>query len=407
MQIAFFTDTFYPQVNGVSNTLSYLSRYLSENQVEHVFFAPDYGFESEGCAGLPVIRFPGICPAIYPECRVVFAPHSKVTGMLKEFAPDVVHIATEAGIGFSGLRAANELGIPIVMSYHTNFDKYLEFYHLTIFDQTLWTYLRWFHSFALVNLCPSRNTFEAVRERGFENLDIWSRGIDLKRFHPSHFSSEVRERLGGLNKTVYLYVGRVAVEKGLDVLMRSVQRVNETHGETMQFWITGNGPYLKEIEALGLPNVVFTGEKQGLELDEIYASADAFVLPSGTETFGNVLLEAMASGLAPICMDSGGVTDYTVRNVNARICRYGEDESLIQAIVDLLDPELRSRIRRGAMMTAESRSWNTVFDTLKEHYDLAAQNPGVRQIARVPLDLIHDKKRDVSLADWYEKRNII
>lgn len=371
MRIAFFTDTFYPQINGVSNTLSYLSRYLQAKKIEHVFFAPDYGFDSDECAGLPVTRFKGFCPIIYPECRIAFAPLEKVTGLLADFAPDVVHIVTELSMGLVGLRAANALGIPVVMSYHTNFDKYLRFYHLTHLGEALWFYMKWFHSFALVNLCPSRDTLESMKRRGFQNLDIWSRGIDLERFSPSHFSSELREKLGAGDKTVFLYVGRVSVEKGLDVLMRSVRSVNETHGDRVQFWITGNGPLLKEIESLQLPNVVFTGEKRGAELAQIYASADAFVFPSGTETFGNVLLEAMASGLPPICTDSGGVTDYTVHGENALVCRYGDPDSLTQAIIGLLDPRLRGRIRRQALRTAADRSWNAIFDSLLRHYAAA------------------------------------
>lgn len=371
MRIAFFTDTFYPQINGVSNTLSYLSRYLQSKNIEHVFFAPDYGSDSAECEDLPVRRFRGLRPIIYPECRLAYVPLEKMTGLLSDFDPDVVHIVTELSMGLAGLRAASALDLPIVMSYHTNFDQYLHFYHLTHLQGPLWSYMRWFHSFALSNLCPSRDTLKSMEQRGFQNLDIWSRGIDLDRFRPSHFSQELRDRLGARNKTVFLYVGRVSVEKGLDVLMQSIRAVNRTHDGEIQFWITGDGPYLKEIESFQIPNIVFTGEKRGSELAQIYASADAFVFPSGTETFGNVLLEAMASGLAPICTDSGGVTDYTAHRRNALVCRYRDPESLSQAIIDLLDPDLRSQIRLQAMRTAQSRSWNAIFDTLMLHYATA------------------------------------
>ncbi len=371
MRIAFFTDTFYPQINGVSNTLSYLSRYLRKKKIEHVFFAPDYGFESADCEGLPVTRFKGFCPVIYPECRIAFVPLKRATELLTEFAPDVVHIVTEASMGLAGLRAATALGIPVVMSYHTNFDQYLHFYHLTYFSQALWSYMKWFHSFALANLCPSRDTLESMRERGFQNLGIWSRGIDLERFGPSHFSPELRARLGARDKTVFLYVGRVSVEKGLDVLIRSIRSVSGVRGDEVQFWITGDGPYLNEMKAMDLPNVVFTGEKRGEDLAQVYASADAFVFPSGTETFGNVLLEAMASGLPAVCTDSGGVTDYTAGRENALVCRYRDPDSLSRAILDLLDPALRSRIRHQALRTAKEKSWDSVFGTLMGHYEAA------------------------------------
>lgn len=390
MRIAFFTDTFYPQMNGVSNTLYYLSRYLTANQVEHTFFAPEYDEVSTQCKDLPVIRFKGICPVVYPACRVAYIPLSKAVDHLRAFAPDVVHIVTEAGIGLAGLRAASLLGIPIVMSYHTNFDQYLSHYHLTQYSEPLWAYMKWFHSFSSVTLCPSRDTLNALTQKGFSNLGIWSRGIDAVRFHPSRFSREFRETLGARNRTVFLYVGRIAVEKGLDVFMRSIEIINATHGEQVQFWITGNGPYLKDIEELHLPNVVITGEKRDLDLAQVYASADVFVFPSGTETFGNVLLEAMASGLPVICTDSGGVTDYTVQNVNARICRYGNSEDLSRAMMDMLDPGYRAQIRRGAMETAKSRDWNTIFGGLMHRYEQAVckEAPVVRQQAPLPVSFL-------------------
>ena len=385
MRIAIFTDTFYPQINGVSNTLRNLSQYLQANQVEHVFFAPDYDFESPECAGLPVIRFKGICPKIYPECRIAFVSTGRMAGLLEEFAPDVVHIVSELGIGFAGLRASGALGIPVVMSYHTNFDRYLQFYNLPHFKKMLWAYMKWFHSFALVNLCPSGDTLRTLRQQGLQNLDIWSRGIDLERFNPSCRSKELRTQLGAGDKTVFLYVGRVSVEKGLDVLMQSICALNDTHGGEIQFWITGDGPFLPEMRKADLPNVVLTGEKRGAELSEIYASADAFVFPSGTETFGNVLLEAMASGLPVICTDSGGITDYTVHNENAWVFANGNADGLTRAILDFLDPKLREHIRKGGLRTAKSKSWEAVFSRLVAHYERAAQvqqpeTPGKRNV---------------------------
>lgn len=225
MRIAFFTDTFYPQVNGVSNTLRYLSLYLRQSGVEHLFFAPEYGFESEECVGLPVVRFRGVCPPIYPDCRLVFAPHARLTAQLVDFEPDLVHIVTEAGIGFSGLMAARELRLPVLMSYHTNFDQYLAHYGLPHLKQVLWSYLRWFHSFALLNLSPSWNTLRELERRGMPRLALWPRGISTECFAPSLRSKALRASLGGTGKTVYLYVGRVSAEKGLDVLFRVFPRL--------------------------------------------------------------------------------------------------------------------------------------------------------------------------------------
>ncbi len=368
MKIAFFSDTYYPQINGVTNTFNYLSKYLKQNGIEHIFFAPDYDTEQPDSEETPVYRFKGITPLIYPECRLAFPQYSKVAEILSAFNPDVVHIATELGIGYCGLRAARALHLPVVMSYHTNYDKYLEHYALTYLSKPIWSYIRWFHSFASVNLCPSRNTLRELTQRGFRELDIWTRGIDTKAFCPRYYSDSVREELGGRHKTVFLYVGRIAREKGLDTMAESIMRVNETCRDTVRFVFTGDGPYLKELLLMNIENTVFTGPKRGKALSEIYASCDVFVFPSGTETFGNVMLEAMASGLPGICVDEGGVTDFTAHGENACVCRYRDAASLSDAMIKMTDPDYRRKIRGSALMTAQQRDWNTIFDDLLAVY---------------------------------------
>ncbi len=373
MRIAFFTDTLYPQINGVSNTLNYLSRYLHENDIEHVFFAPDYGSEACEDERLQAIRFKSVAPIIYPECRLSFPTSAKIIKELEIFQPDVVHIVTELGIGHSGLRAARALDLPVVMSYHTNFNKYLDYYHLRYLSKSIWTYLKWFHSFAEVNLCPSENTLIELESLGFENLDIWSRGIDSEMFNPNFRSESIRKELGGQNKTIFLYVGRISAEKGLDTLAESIRSFNEKYEDEANFVFTGDGPYLDELASMGIPNVVLTGAKRGKELSEIYASSDVFVFPSGTETFGNVMLEAMASGLPGICVNAGGVTDYAVHNENAFVCNYRDAGSLADAMEKMLDSQLREKISAGALKLAKQRSWNFIFDNLITHYKAAAQ----------------------------------
>ncbi len=344
-----------------------------KNHIQHLFFAPDYEEAPENRPSLPVIRFKGIRPLIYPDCRLAFPPYSQVVKILAEFAPDTVHIVTEQGVGYAGLRAARTLGIPVVMSYHTNFDQYLDFYHLTYLNQAVWAYMKWFHSFALLNLCPSRDTMENLRERGFENLDIWTRGIDPARFSPSKRTQSMRRQLGGADKTIFLYVGRIAAEKGLDTLVQSMRMINRTHLNEVRFVFTGDGPYLEQMLAHDIPNAVFTGAKYGEELAQVYAAADAFVFPSGTETFGNVLLEAMASGLPVICTDSGGVRDFTVNGQNALVYPFGDAAALARSMERMLDPVLRAGISAKALKTAESRNWDTIFDGLMRHYRLVAQ----------------------------------
>ncbi|MFV0413935.1 MAG: glycosyltransferase, partial [Oscillospiraceae bacterium] len=241
MRIAYFTDTFYPQVNGVTNTFHYLSNYLHKNNIEHIFFAPDYQGQPCDETKYPVLRFKGISPRVYPECSLAFPAQHKIVKELAAFRPDVVHIATELGVGWSGLRAAQELGLPIVMSYHTNYNRYLNFYNLHSLNKAIWGYLKWFHGFAEMNLCTSEHTLYELAERGLSGLGGWSSGEDAECFHPGRRSEAVRTALGGAGKTIFLYVGRIAAEKGLDTLAESIRSLNAAHQNETLFVFTGEG----------------------------------------------------------------------------------------------------------------------------------------------------------------------
>ena len=173
-------------------------------------------------------------------------------------------------------------------------------------------------------------------------------------------------------------MGRIAREKGLDILSEAIRIINEKHKDEIVFTFTGDGPYLKELEEMNIPNAVFTGFLQKKELAEIYASSDVFVFPSGTETFGNVLLEAMSSGLPVICTDSGGVTDFTNHLENAYVCRYKDSASLALGMSKMLNnPELRSELRKEALETASIRSWDYIFEGLISQYEGAIQKSEV------------------------------
>ncbi|MFB0920691.1 MAG: glycosyltransferase family 1 protein [Oscillospiraceae bacterium] len=382
MKVAYFTDTFYPEINGVTNTLNNLMAYLKRTGIEYLVFAPDYNSKRgdfEEC----VMRFKGLPPFVNPNSRLALPNYRTVRNAILEFDPDIIHITIELGIGLVGLRVARELNIPIIMSYHTNFDSYLSLYEFGHLKKGYWGYIKWFHSFAKANLCPSYDTLKIVEKQGFQNLGIWSRGIDTSLFSPEFYSDEVRNRLGGREKTIFLYVGRIAREKGLDDLAEAIRIINVKHKEEAVFVFTGDGPYMKELKEMNLPNAVFTGFLQRKELAEVYASGDIFVFPSGTETFGNVILEAMSSGLPVVCTDSGGITDVTSHLENSYVCKYRHAESLAGGMKALLNsPELRSKLRRGGLETAATRSWDYINDELINQYEtVLGKSVGIKSLA--------------------------
>jgi glycosyltransferase involved in cell wall biosynthesis len=375
MKIAYFTDTFSPEINGVTNTFDHLTAYLRKQGHDYLVFAPDYGVPGRAHEER-VLRFKGVSPHVNPNSRLALPSHRVVRDALVKFAPDLVHITIELGIGLAGLRAARELGLPIVMSYHNNFDSYFDLYKISGLEKGYWSYMRWFHSFAQKNLCPSMDTRKILERHDIQNLGIWSRGIDTAAFSPAFRSADTRQALGGKNKTVFLFVSRIAREKGLDVLGEAIRKVNTEHESEALFVFTGDGPYKKTLEDMALPNAVFTGFLKGRALAEMYASADAFVFPSGTETFGNVVLEAMASGLPILCSDTGGQTDFTRHLDNAWVCKYGDADSLARGIAALLlDPGLRRRLGTRSLLNARARTWDSVFSELIDEYGLVLSGP--------------------------------
>jgi glycosyltransferase involved in cell wall biosynthesis len=368
MRIAFFTDTFLPQINGVSNTLKYLSQHLTRRGIAHVFYTPAYKDDDRDDGKYPVVRFPSVPFALYPQVRLALPTQAALHKHLAGFNPDVVHIVTEFGMGYSGLKAARQMNLPVVMSYHTNFDQYLSHYGLSFLEEPLWQYMRWFHSFAQKNFCPSENTLSKLRFRGVKNLAVWSRGIDRARFSPEFRSDALRRELGAEDQLLYLYVGRISAEKGIDVYAQSIRDFNKRFADRARFVFTGDGPYLQTLKELNIENAVFTGALRGRALSEVYSSCDVFVFPSDNETFGNVMLEAMASGTPGICVDAGGLKDFTAHGGNAWVCAPRDARALTYAMTAMMSADLRCALRAGALRTAGERSWERIFDDLLKQY---------------------------------------
>lgn len=370
MKIAIFTDTFYPEINGVVNTLLKLNRYMKQKGIEVHFIAPDYENEKQYNIDAKVTRIKGFRTSLSPNSVVSLPSYLYMKDILKDIKPDLVHITTQLGIGRIGLKYAKQFHIPVVMSYHTNFDQYLSFFHLEYLSNIFWSYSKYFYNQGQRTLCPSEDTCEIVRKKKFKNVGIWSRGVDLEKFHPSHRDEELRKELGGKDRLLFSYVGRISPEKDIDVLIESIKIVNKEIGEDkINFIFTGLGPHLEAIKKENIQNILLTGPKSGEELSKTYASADVFLFPSGSETFGNVLLEAMASGLATLSVDAGGVKEFAVHQKNSYVCKYHDVDDIAKGIIELYQNQnLREKLKKGALQTANQRSWETIFDQLLNDY---------------------------------------
>lgn len=388
MKIAYFTDTFMPELNGVTNTLSKLQAWLDTKDVRYAFFTPDYagrtghergtGIKNTPAGQKPaeeavfqpgVHRFKGIRASLSPESCLAFPRRREIFDLCDSFKPDLVHVVTELGIGYRGLQYARSRNLPLVMSCHTDYCKYLRYFHLDFFKSLTEKYLAWFYRSAHRILVPSKHTLEQLFKKQYRNLGLWSRGIDAEKFNPRFRSTAWRERLGINDKFIFLYVGRLSPEKGLDILLYAIEEFESRFPGKAAFVFTGGGPCADIIKQKNYSSVILTGFKTGGELSEIYASSDCFAFPSGTETFGNAPLEALASGLPVAGIASGGVTEFLSHRKNALLCAGEDREAFTENLITIMNNGgLRRELAENGRKLAQSRTWDLIFADLLSVY---------------------------------------
>jgi glycosyltransferase involved in cell wall biosynthesis len=371
MRIAIFSETFLPKWDGVVTTLCHLLKYLARRDHNSLMFAPEDApahYVNTRIIGLHGFSFP-----FYPELKIV-PPLVNVEQELVEFEPDLIHLVNPASLGWAGLRHARALGLPVAASYHTDIPGYAERYGLSLLRDPLWTYFRWIHNKADMNFAPSHFTKHQLELHGFERVRIWARGVDTDRFSPRHRSVAWRRWLtGGHSEApLLLYVGRLATEKRVDWLRPVLDALPQA-----RLAIVGDGPARLDLENLftGAP-ATFTGYLEGDNLVQAYASADIFVFPSANETFGNVVLEAMASGLPVVASRAGGPIDHVVDGENGFLLHPEDLDQWIAQISQLIsDLDYARQLGASARAYAMTQGWEAIFDQLMlDYYELKHPN---------------------------------
>lgn len=367
LRVAFFTDTYLPQLNGVSITMQKLFEYLDQrSDYDYIVFAPGPGIDKNN----KVYRFTSFKFFLYPECRISTPNYSYISKILDDFKPDMIHISTQFSMGLSGLFYARKHGIPVTSVYHTNFNDYLKYYRLKSISSVVWKYFAWFHNHCDINYCPSIYTREQLLSCGFKNLKLWVRGVDTDLFSPRYkgISPWVYHEKG---KTIFLYVGRVAAEKNIGVLTNAIDLINRDHYDKVHFIIVGDGPMLEKVKKWEPGNVTCTGYLTGLSLARAYANADVFIFPSTSETFGNVVLEAMSSGLPVVGAFAAGVRDNLIDGFNGISCQPDDPVDLAAGAVKLLkDKNLMKTMGKQARTYALDKSLWKGFQHLIEGWDV-------------------------------------
>jgi glycosyltransferase involved in cell wall biosynthesis len=369
-------------VSGVGVTLLRLVKALEARGHEVRVYSASYSLP-EGESDRPEVhRSPSIPLFLYPDVQWAFPRLRDVTDDLARFSPDVVHVATEFALGLAGLKAARQLKCPIIASAHTDYDKYAARYGVEWALRVGWLYLRWFYGQAYRVLCPSRIYQEHLRTRGVVHTGIWSRGVDPMEFHPQFRTESYRQALGvGPGDLLVTYIGRIAREKNLAQLVAAWEALAPERG-TAQLALVGRGPLEEEIRRRQLPGVHVLGLMHGRALAEAYASADLFVFPSATETFGNSLLEAMGSGLPCLAAGAAGVLEFAQHGRNALLVTPNSSGAIAQGLGRLLkDAALRQRLAQGGLASAAERRWDEVYDQLLNDYREAIENRRLIQAA--------------------------
>lgn len=359
LSIEIVTDTFVPDINGVAMTLGRIAQGLRERG-HHVHIVRSGKAASEHESTIVSWPLPG-----YWEIKVGAPWPGQFRMRWKKNRPDAVYVAIETPMGFSAAAAAIKLGIPILGGYHTNFSQYLSGYGCKWVGEAVFCYQRWFHNRLGGTLVPSPDTKEYLQDLGFRHVHVLGRGVDTRMFHPEKRSQDVRTAWGGNAETpVVLIVGRVAAEKNITLGLRAWREMRR-HCPGLVCCVVGNGPVRPSLMR-EFPDAHFTGYLTGESLAAAYASADIMLLPSETETFGNVLLEGMASGLACTCFDYAAAAWHGRHGENMLKPMKGNAQAFIEASIQLLDASLRRKLATNARMTAESLDWEHPVMTMEQ-----------------------------------------
>lgn len=372
MRISLVTETYFPQVNGVSRTLDRLVNYLIDRGDTVQVIMPEYPTSEGEPPKTPIADLktvPAFSLPVYKELYAAFASSSWVLRRIKDFEPDVVHIATEGPLGFSALRAAQWGGWPMVSSYHTNFAQYSAYYNLGFMENLLWRYLVNFHNAGAVTFCPCRSIQASIEEKGIRNVRIWARGVESHRFHPGRRDMRLRRKYGIADDQILLvYAGRLAWEKNLAMLMAAFEQLSDM--PNLRLMLVGDGPFRARLEAEAGDRVVFTGYQHSPTLEALYASGDLFIFPSLTDTFGNVMMEAMASGLPVVGFDAAGPRDVVQPGKTGFVVREINPRALARTVRKIVTtPELLKRMSRAARAHAKSQTWDAINGVVRRTYE--------------------------------------
>jgi len=362
LRVAVVSETYLPEINGVAITVSRLVRGLQARNHDIQVIRPRQHALDAAAAHDPLeqVLMRGLPIPRYPMLRVGLPAKNALLKLWTTRRPDVVHIATEGPLGWSALQAARKLKLPVSSDFHTNFHAYSRHYGAAWLHKPIAAYLRKFHNRADCTLVPTPQLLHELQRMGFERLQVLARGVDTQRFHPAHRSTDLRTAWGATEQDqVVLWVGRLAAEKNLPLLIEAFEAMQQVNPR-LKLVVVGDGPERAALQAR-CPYAILAGSRRDADLAAHYASADIYLFPSLTETYGNVTPEALASGLAVVAFDYAAAAELIRHGENGLLAPVGDASAFIQQALDLAaQPARVDELRLQARDTTQSLDWAVI-----------------------------------------------
>jgi glycosyltransferase involved in cell wall biosynthesis len=373
-RITLVSETFAPEINGVANTLKHLCQGLCANghqvqlvrpaqQSDHATAAAS---SNEPVLFNELVKVSGLPLPGYTALQFGFVRRKKLQALWTWQRPDLIYVATPGPLGVTAVTVARKLGIAVCSGFHTNFHRYSHHYHAAFLERLLQRYSRWFHNRTSLTLVPTRRMAAQVAAMGIHPVGLWSRGVDCRSFSPHKRDRQLRNTWGlQPQDRAVLYVGRLASEKNLQLAVSCFERIRALHPRA-RFVLVGDGPRRERLQQQH-PEYVFCGIQKGEALARHYASGDLFLFPSKTDTFGNVVTEAMASGLAVVAFDDAAAGEHIRHRESGMLARLDDDEAFVEHALTLAQQNtLLGNIRHQARLDALDLDWSSQVEQFEQ-----------------------------------------
>jgi glycosyltransferase involved in cell wall biosynthesis len=369
-RIAYITETFPPDINGVALTVAKTVETLRARGHELQLIRPRNANDPAGRGSDPMQEFlvRGAPIPLYKQLKLGLPAKRALVQLWSRRRPDLVHIATEGPLGWSALQAARKLKLPVCTDFRTNFHAYSQYYGLGWLKGAIFSYMKKFHNMAQYTMVPTQETFEQLQSMGFEHLKVVARGVDTDLYTPHRRTDILRAQWGATPSTlVLLSVGRLAAEKNLDLVVQSYRQIQGVVTDCKLVFV-GDGPYRATLQSQ-CPDAVFAGFRTGSNLAEHYASADLFLFPSLTETFGNVTLEAMSSGLPVVAFEHAAAKELITPMQHGVLVSAGDTSRYVaEAMALAVNAPLRHMMQSQTRPRAMEMGWTAIMEKLESVY---------------------------------------